>query len=380
MLYLWMPESNGVWQWSRGEFWNAASTLEQLIQDIQAEPAEDAVVFFPSRHVQILQQTLAKSQYKKMGNEGIKYLLEEYVVLPVDAMKVLHHFQQPDQISLMGIANTTVETLLHALNLIPVKVTALLPDFLVLPAPEHAQQRVIAHIGGHLLVREAEYMGQSLDDLGLYLDFQSREMQYKVSGLSREQMDSLQTVATHEQLSTFQYELPILKKPKQHPFNILPKARTERGVSGYWKACAAVFLGILVLQFGYDAVRWYQYKKVANQTVMQAIDQFKYWFGQTYPVNERNIKSQFEAQLRQSRTADMHALQLISRIGPVLMQNQIVAQRVNYDSSGLSLELLASSSETLNALTRQLGQQGFKVELGDIRASGTGAVGRMKIQ
>jgi general secretion pathway protein L len=193
-------------------------------------------------------------------------------------------------------------------------------------------------------------------------------------------MDSLQTVATHEQLSTFQYELPILKKPKQHPFNILPKARTERGVSGYWKACAAVFLGILVLQFGYDAVRWYQYKKVANQTVMQAIDQFKYWFGQTYPVNERNIKSQFEAQLRQSRTADMHALQLISRIGPVLMQNQIVAQRVNYDSSGLSLELLASSSETLNALTRQLGQQGFKVELGDIRASGTGAVGRMKIQ
>ena len=76
-----------------------------------------------------------------MGNDGIKYLLEEYVVLPVDTMKVLHHFQQPDQISIMGIANSTVETLQHALNLIPVKVTALLPDFLVLPVPEHAAAR-----------------------------------------------------------------------------------------------------------------------------------------------------------------------------------------------------------------------------------------------
>ena len=77
MLYLWMPEANGVWQWSTGEFWNTADTLEQLIQDIQAHHGEEAVVFFPSRHVQILQQTLPKSQYKKMGNEGIKYLLEE---------------------------------------------------------------------------------------------------------------------------------------------------------------------------------------------------------------------------------------------------------------------------------------------------------------
>ena len=120
--------------------------------------------------------------------------------------------------------------------------------------------------------------------------------------------------------------------------------------------------------------------KVANTTAMQAIDQFKYWFGQNYPVTEQNIKSQFEAQLRQSQTADTQALQLISRVGPVLMQNQIVAQRVNYDPSGLSLQLQSNSSESLNTLTKQLGQQGFKVELGNIQANGTGAVGLVKIQ
>ena len=379
MLYLWIPEANGVWQWSNGEIWNTAHTLEQLIQDIQGQHGEEVVVFFPSRHVQILQQTLPKSQYKKMGNEGVKYLLEEYVVLPVDAMKVLHHFQLPDQIYVMGIAHSTLETLQHALNLIPVKVAALLPDFLVLPVPE-ANQRIIAQVGGRLLVREAEYMGQSLDDLGLYLDYQPKDLQYKVSNLDQAQLRSLEALTTREQLESFQYAIPVLKKPKQHPFNVLPKAKSDGALSGYWKACAAVFLGILVLQFSYDAVRWYQYKKVANQTAMQAIDQFKYWFGQNYPVTEQNIKSQFEGQLRQSQIADTHALQLMSRVGPVLMQNQIVAQRVNYDASVLSLELKANSSETLNGLSKQLSQQGFKVELGNIQASGTGAIGLVRVQ
>jgi len=62
------------------------------------------------------------------------------------------------------------------------------------------------------------------------------------------------------------------------------------------------------------------------------------------------------------------------------MQNQIVAQRVNYDASVLSMELKANSSETLNALTKQLSQQGFKVELGNIQASGTAAIGLVRIQ
>ena len=130
----------------------------------------------------------------------------------------------------------------------------------MLPAPE-TNQRVIAQIGGRLLVRESEYMGQSLDDLSLYLDYQPKDIRYKVSNLNQEQLRSLEALVTQEQLESFQYSIPVLKKPKQHPFNVLPKAKSDGTISGYWKACAAVFLGILVLQFSYDAVRWYQYKK-----------------------------------------------------------------------------------------------------------------------
>ena len=379
MLYLWMPEANGVWQWSDGEFWKSADTLEQLIQEIQGQHGVEATVFFPSRHVQILQQSMSKVQYKKMGQEAIKYLLEEYVILPVDAMKVLHHFQQPDQLSVLGISNSTVETMQHVLNLLPVKVTALLPDFLVLPVPEE-NQRVLAELAGRLLVRESEYVGHSVDDLSLYLDYQPKDVNYKVSNLNDAQLRSLEAVVTHDQVESFQYSLSQLKKAKQHPFNVLPKAKSDTPVSGYWKACAAVFLGILVLQFSYDAVRWYQYKKIANQTASQAIDQFKYWFGQNYPVNEQNIKSQFEGQMRLSQVANTQAFDLISRVGPVLMQNQIIAQRVSYDTSSLNMDLQANSSDALSTLTRQLTQQGFKVELGNVQANGTGAIGSVRIQ
>ena len=379
MLYLWMPEANGVWQWSDGEFWKSADTLEQLIQEIQGQHGVEATVFFPSRHVQILQQSMSKVQYKKMGQEAIKYLLEEYVILPVDAMKVLYHFQQPDQLSVLGISNSNVETMQHVLNLLPVKVTALLPDFLVLPVPEE-NQRVLAELAGRLLVRESEYVGHSVDDLSLYLDYQPKDVNYKVSNLNDAQLRSLEAAVTHDQIESFQYSLPQLKKAKQHPFNVLPKAKSDTPVSGYWKACAAVFLGILVLQFSYDAVRWYQYKKIANQTASQAIDQFKYWFGQNYPVNEQNIKSQFEGQMRLSQVANTQAFDLISRVGPVLMQNQIIAQRVSYDTSSLNMDLQANSSDALSTLTRQLTQQGFKVELGNVQANGAGAIGSVRIQ
>jgi len=97
-------------------------------------------------------------------------------------------------------------------------------------------------------------------------------------------------------------------------------------------------------------------------------------------VTEQTLKSQFESQMRQSQTGSTQALSLLSRVGPVLMQNQVVANRVVYDSSALNMELKAGSAEVLQNLTRQLNQQGFKVELGNIQPNSSGVVGLVKIQ
>jgi len=375
-----MPEANGVWQWSNGDAWSESSSLEQLIQEIKIYQGEEIVVFFPSRGLQLLQQQMSKSQYKQLGTEGVRYLLEEYVIQPIDQLKVLHYFQAAEErLTVMGVALSLVETLLHSLNLLPLKVAALLPDFLVLPQPDPGET-ILANIHQRLLARENEFSGNSIDELGVYLEFIHPETRFRCSGLSPDQQIVLDAVTTQEQRQYFSYQFEPIKKPKQHPFNILPKAQKSEQFSGYWKACAAVFCAILIVQLSYDVLRWSTLKKLADQTAIQAIDQYQDWFGPNSRITEENIQSQFESQLRMSRSANTEALQILSRVGPILAQQQILAERVGYESSILSLDLKASSSEQLQALTQQLNQQGFKAELGNVQTQGAGVIGLVKVQ
>lgn len=379
MLYLWMPETNGTWYWSAGENWLQAHSLEQLIQDLQAHNGKEAVVYFPSRNAQVLQQPMTKAHYKQLGQEGVKYLLEEYVTLPIDHMKVVHHFQN-DQLNVMGVAQSTIETWQHALSLLPVQIAAFLPDFLILPTPEK-NQVVIVNLYDHLLIRESEWSGNSVDDLGLFLEFQTPETQYKLANLNSSELASVLAASNQDQYTEFSYQFQPLLKAKQHPFNVLPKSKNaEVQWSGYWKASALVLFAVILVQLGYDALRWSKLKKVADQTAVQAVDQYKYWFGENSRVTEQNIKSQFESQLRMSQLGDTQALSLLSRVGPILMQKQIIAQQVNYDASTLAMSLKAKSADDLQGLTQQLNQQGFQAELGNVQADSVGAIGVVKVK
>ena len=379
MLYIWMPETNGTWYWSTGENWLQSNSLEQLIQDLQTHNGKEAVVYFSSRHAQVFQQTMNKTHYKQLGQDGVKFLLEEFVTLPIDQMKVVHHFQN-DQLNILGVAQSTIETWQYALSLLPVQIVAFLPDFLMLPEPEE-NQVIIANLYDHVLMRENAWSGDAVDDLGLYLEFLPAETQVQHSNLNFSQLDSLATVTNADQRTELAYQFQQLVRAKQHPFNVLPKAKNaETQWSGYWKAAAVVLVAVIFVQLAYDALRWAKLKKVADQTAVQAIDQYKSWFGENSRVTEQNIKSQFESQLRMSKLGDTAALSLLSRVGPILMQKQIVAQQVNYADSTLAMSLKAKSADDLQALTQQLNQQGFQAELGNVQADSIGAVGMVKIK
>lgn len=379
MLYIWMPETNGTWYWSTGENWLQSNSLEQLIQDLQTHNGKEAVVYFSSRHAQVFQQTMNKTHYKQLGQDGVKFLLEEFVTLPIDQMKVVHHFQN-DQLNILGVAQSTIETWQYALSLLPVQIVAFLPDFLMLPEPE-TNQVIIANLYDHVLVRENAWSGDAVDDLGLYLEFLPADTQVRHSNLNFSQLDSLATVTNADQRTESAYQFQQLVRAKQHPFNVLPKAKNaETQWSGYWKAAAVVLVAVIFVQLAYDALRWAKLKKVADQTAVQAIDQYKSWFGENSRVTEQNIKSQFESQLRMSKLGDTAALSLLSRVGPILMQKQIVAQQVNYADSTLAMSLKAKSADDLQALTQQLNQQGFQAELGNVQADSIGAVGMVKIK
>lgn len=374
MLYIWMPETNGTWYWSTGENWVQASSLEQLIQELQAYHGKEAVVYFPSRNAQILQQTMTKMHYKQLGYDGVKYLLEEYVTLPIDQMKVVHHFHN-DQLSILGVAQSAVETWQHALSLLTIEIVAFLPDFLILPEPE-IDQVVMVNLYEHLLVREGAYIGNSVDDLALFLEFQPSEMNYQFANLNADQLDHLANVSDRDHRTEFSYQFVQSIRAKQHPFNVFPKAKNSNVKwSGYWKAAAIVFMAVIVVQLSYDVLRWSKLKRVADQTALQAVDQYKSWFGENSRVTEQNIKSQFESQLRMSKQGDAQALSLLSRVGPILMQNRIVAQQVSFDAAVLSMALKANAANDLQTLVQQLNQQGFQAELGNVQADSVGAIG-----
>ncbi|ALH96371.1 type II secretion system protein GspL [Acinetobacter equi] len=379
MLHLWMPETNGIWFWSIGETWFKAESLEMLIHSIQSYHGTETVVYFPSRHLQAIQQTLSKPQYIKLGNDGVRYLLEEFTIQPIDSMKVMHFFQQPDQLFISGISNQTLENIIHSLMLIPVKVVALLPDFLVLPLPEKGQT-VIANLGDRLLVREGEFTGNSIDDLSIYIDFQKKEQCYRVADLNYHQYKVLTSCVTEDQIEVFDLKFESIKKIKQHPWNFIPKSKSKSTVTDYWKTCIAVIIAIIFVQFSYDALRWMKLKNVANQTAEQAIQQYKSWFGQNLRVTEQNIRSEFKGQMNASQTANLSALNLLSQIGPIMMQNQIIADQINYDEQGLNMVLKAKDTQSLQNLSQQLSQQGLKVELGNIKTDTLGVVGLVKVQ
>ena len=108
---------------------------------------------------------------------------------------------------------------------------------------------------------------------------------------------------------------------------MLPKAKNDVQWSGYWKASAAVLLAVILVQLGYDALRWSKLRKVADQTAVQAIDQYKHWFGENTRVTEQNIKSQFESQLRMSQLGDTQALSFVESGRANIDAEQIVAQQ-----------------------------------------------------
>ncbi|WOE33213.1 MULTISPECIES: type II secretion system protein GspL [unclassified Acinetobacter] len=381
MLYLWMPEASQAWQWSVGGKWYEAASIEALIQAIQPYRDTDTTVFFPSRAIQIIQQDMSKAQFHKLGADGVQYLLEEFVTIPIDSMRVVHYFKSPHQLFVMGIAQQTLQHFVHLLALLPVKIVGLLPDFLILPVPE-PNQVVIAEISGRLLIRENEYQGSSCDDLSLYLDFQdqAQQQQYKIMGLQQTEQQILSALITQERLESVDYVFYTPKKPQQHPWNVWPKVASHQAISGYWKACIALVFTLVFIQLGYDALRWFKFNQLANQTAAQALMQYQQWFGENARVNEQNLASQFESQLRSAKIADQSAIQLLSQVGPMLMQRKMIADQVEYDASILSLRLKAADTDSFNQFSQQLKQQGLKVELGDIQPDGQGVIAMVKIQ
>lgn len=382
MLYVWMPEGQGNWLWCiAGESWQSEPSLEQLIQHVQLRYSDkDAIVFFPTQTAQFESRTLPRAQYKQLGVQGVQYLIEENSIESVDQLSIFHDYQH-EILTTMALPTHLRDTYQHTLALLPWHVEALLPDFLLLPEPEDGQL-IIAQIENHVLWRWAKLRGWQCADLSLVSIMLPKLTKIKMYDLSLEQSQVLQEqcAAQEVEIETDTLFNPEVIKSKKHPFNALVKVKKQRQGVNYWRASAALLAVAIITQVTYDGLRWWKYKQIADQTAQLAVGQYQQWFPNETRINESNLVTQFTAKVRANASADVRALEMIGRIGPILQQANIPAQQVQYQDNLLSLSLLAPNAESLNTLTAQLKQQGLSAELGAIRNEGQKVVGMIKVQ
>lgn len=382
MLYVWMPEGNAAWRWWVGDAtglialseWQLADNWDALLSATAIEPQRDVTVFFPSSSAQLLQRTMSRQQRRQLGDQGVRYLLEEYTLGSVEQLAVRDQLIGEDQLNVLAVPSHTIAQYIQNMALGNWQLHALLPDFLLVPLQEQSAS-LLLH-GRTPILRLSEGYAVLAEDLSVVLPRLPQLTALTVLGeptaLQQEQLlDS--GLLIDEQAASVQ--LP--KTLARHPYSFLPKPK-GLAISAHWKALAAVLMLAILVQVVHDALTAWRYQQVAAATEAQAEQQFRQWF----PDEQRiiNLRRQMEGRLQSNTEQDLTALSLIGRIGPVLQQAQLVAESVRYRDQVLELNIVAANLAALEQLRGQMSQQGLNAELGAVNSVGAQVSGVLRIK
>lgn len=394
MLYLWMPEYGAIsqdgssvtntfrWHASKSnrfkphgvEGWQTAQGWDALLAATAPENEQEVTVFFPTSSVQMLRQPMSRPQLRQMGTNGLRYLLEEYTLTPIDQLDVRHQHRGND-LTVLAKPQQDVAALIASFGLTPWRVVAALPDFLLLPMVEGSATLLLD--GTNRILRLDECYAVSADNLAITLERLSDIKKIQVIG----QLNDADCATLDAQKAASGLDWQLLDVPvssvfaidgltHKHPYNLTVN-KQDSGFSPYWKVVAAVFVGAIAVQMLYDTVRIWRYHGVEQATKIQAEQQYRQWF----PDEQRiiDLKKQMKGHLNGLGAVDMTALSILSQVGPALSQANLPAQKVHYASNAgtgqLELQINAPSLPALENLRSQIAAQGLTAELGTVNSA-----------
>ena len=383
MLYVWMPEGDAAWRWWVGmelaatmllSEWQVADNWEALLTDTAVNPQREVTVFFPSSSAQLLQRSMSRQQRRQLGDQGVRYLLEEYTLGSVEQLAVRDQLIGDDELNVLAVPSNHIAQYIQSMALGNWQLHALLPDFLLLPV--QAERATLLLHNRTPLLRLSEGYAVLAEDLAVVLPRLPQLTALTVLGepseLQQQQLLDLEI--------PIEYQAASLQLPAQlarHPYNFLPKPK-GLAISAHWKALAALLVLAVLVQILHDGLTAWRYQQVAEATQAQAEQQFRQWF----PDEQRiiNLRRQMEGRLQSNSEQDLTALSLIGRVDPVLQQAQLVAQSIRYRDEVLELNIVASNLAALEQLRGQMDQQGLTAELGAVTSVGTDVSGLLRIK
>lgn len=399
MIHIWLPTQHAalrLWQqttqtWQTADNWQTLATLANL-QTTQSAKLQ-ACLYFPSVSLLTIQPTLSASQLNTLGDTGRRYLFEDISIGSVEDLqvKIQPTVSNSELPALFGLHAADIHSWINAASLAGIEIVALLPDFLLLPTIDtRMDTRMDTSIATSTNAKATEtrattsavyyqdadtqllklhtYHGMAVSFLPLVLTKLPMLETLYLTGFHDETV--AQQLASMPNLSIESSELlptPI-KDPVRHFFNFATiKGKTT--LAPYAKVISLVTVCALLTAFVVDALRWYYYNQAQKQASTLLAQQYAQWFPNEPLSSKLTLQRQLSGKLTTQQSATPNVLQTLSSIQPVLQQYQLTAKQLNFQNNHLQLQLLSSSTDSLNKAVNDMVNKGIKAKLGSVDAA-----------
>ena len=395
MIHIWLPTQHAalrLWQqttqtWQTADDWQTLATLANL-QTTQSAKLQ-ACLYFPSVSLLTIQPTLSASQLNALGDTGRRYLFEDISIGSVEDLqvKIQPTATNSELPALFGLHAADIHSWINAASLAGIEIIALLPDFLLLPTIDTRIDTSIAtstntkatetrattsavyyQDADTQLLKLHTYHGMAVSFLPLVLTKLPMLETLYLTGFHDETV--AQQLASMPNLSIASSELlptPI-KDPVRHFFNFATiKGKTT--LAPYAKVIALVSVCALLTAFAVDALRWYYYNQAQKQASTLLAQQYAQWFPNEPLSSKLTLQRQLSGKLTTQQSATPNVLQTLSSIQPVLQQYQLTAKQLSFQNNHLQLQLLSSSTDSLNKAVNDMVNKGIKAKLGSVDAA-----------
>ena len=420
MLHVWLRAQHSplaIWhedtqQWQTVDGWQQL----QAIYGSHKNNAHKALcLYFPSSHLLQVDTEFTATQLKQLGVSGKQYLFEEMSLTPVEQLAI-RQISHADRHQLYALSQNDIESWQQSTKLAGMTITALLPDFLLLPTPEEGagQQVTLYQDTQTMLLRQSSRQGMAVSYLPLIFerfphlsevnvlspiatfedtstlsssdtltdtfgdsmashDIGLQKSSTPTSSTSTDFMaPTLAMITEHQLLLTTLTTTPKpIENPERHALNFYIKP-TDSQLSPYLRVAMMVALSALVLQMATDGVQWYQYNNAAIATKSEIAKQYQSWFADEPLSTRTKLQVQLQPKLRSDSQAPDSHMAVLARISPLIKQSSLHAQSLVMQPSSLSFTLIAPDRTSLDTFTSTLAAQGLSAKLAQVSGNEQG--------
>ncbi len=357
-----IASADAVAQWQWLAFDRKGQPAGQVASGAEPPSSDSALLLIPANwlHAQRLQlPAMSRSQLQ----QAVPFALEEQVAGDIEQLHVAHSSRAANgSITAVAIEPYVLTSLIKQLQQLDITIVKAVPDACAIQADDNEMHTIVLE-QDHLVSSGNDYLLLDQDEFSFLLSQQPSDTQLNWHGSSRPEVDWPGPVQASLSNAPF---ARLAQAANDATLNILQGAfspAVSDAAKRIW-LIAAGLAGLLVfLGFAYAITDWWLLSREVDHYRTQVETTFRETFPEITTVV--NPRVQAERALAEINPAQGDALlNLLGTTAPVITAQQgLMLQTVNYDRSGLRLEVVADSVAQLDEFTQALQQQGLTAAL-----------------